>query len=42
MGMRVPGKLSLYTRYLDELIVDLTHNPRRPQLSELAARAFER
>jgi hypothetical protein len=37
----VPGELSLDLRYLDELIVDLTHNPRRPKLVKSGAREFE-
>ncbi len=41
MGMGVPWKLSMDTRYLDELIVDLTYNSRRPQLRESTAREFE-
>jgi hypothetical protein len=41
MGMSVPWKLSMDTRYLDVLIVDLTYNSRRPKLRKSTAREFE-
>ncbi len=41
ISMRVPRKLALNTRYLDELIVYLTHDPRRPKLGESTAREIE-
>jgi len=41
MGMGVPWKFSMDTRYLDVLIVDLTYNSRRPQLRKGTAREFE-
>jgi hypothetical protein len=41
MRMRVPGELSVDTRYLHILIVDLTDHSRRPKLRKSAAREFE-
>jgi len=41
MGVGVPGELALDTRYLDELIVDLAEDARRPELLELGCGAFE-
>jgi hypothetical protein len=40
-GVRVPGELPMDTRYLDELIVDLAENSRRPKLGKSAAREFQ-
>jgi len=40
-GVRMPWELPLDTRYLDELIVDLTDNSRRPKLGKSAAREFQ-
>jgi hypothetical protein len=41
-GVRVPGEVPVDTRYLDELIIDLTNDSRRPELRERAAREFQR
>jgi hypothetical protein len=40
-GVSVPGELPLDTHYLDELIVDLAENSRRPKLGKSAAREFQ-
>jgi hypothetical protein len=40
-GVRVPGELPLNTRYLNELIVNLSKNSRRPKLRKSAAREFQ-
>jgi hypothetical protein len=41
VGMSMPGEFSLDTRYLDELVIDLAKNSRRPKLRKSAAREFE-
>jgi hypothetical protein len=40
-GVRMPGKLSLNTRYFDELIVDLADHARRPQRGNSATGEFK-
>jgi hypothetical protein len=40
--VRMPWELALDARYFYKLIVDLTHNSRRPQLGESLTREFER
>ncbi len=37
----MPGKLSLYPRNLDELIIDLANDSRRPKLRKSAAHEFQ-